>query len=140
MESEMKKWIALALVSVLMLSLCANAFAVVLPTATAYNDSQNVSVKRGNTAVWNYKLNSHSYKKTNDVYRAKIISRAYKGNQRVSEGTAALFTGIRNYTVKLTIPTGAEIGKYKNWWQVYARTNAGKWVVCSTHITYWYVK
>ncbi len=143
---KMKKLIALSLALVLVLSMCATAFAVTPPTAVLYKSSKNLTVKRGSTAVWTYALKSNSYTvkgstaPSKSQCRARVITRAYKGSTRISSDTDAVWNGIVKYKVSMYIPSNVATGKYKNWWRTYAKTNAGKWKTVSTKTSYWYIK
>ena len=67
----MKKIVAFALVLVMVLTLCATAFAA-KPTVTLQGNKHK-TVTRGKTYSYKFKLNCGSYKKKGSQYRARFI-------------------------------------------------------------------
>ena len=61
-ENKMKRFIAFALVLVLVLSLVATSFAA-KPSVSLSSKQKKVSIKRGKSYTFTYKLNCGSYKK-----------------------------------------------------------------------------
>ena len=138
----MKKWIALLLAMVLVLSLCATAFAA-KPTAKLYSSKYNgFKVKRGNTAVWIYKLNSGSYTRKSGVWRSRFIENQFdKYNNPICEFGDYVFTGKLNFRVRLYIPSSAKKGKYYNRFETYYRKNSSaKWKINTKKKSTWYIK
>ncbi len=138
---KMKKFVALLLVLVLVLSLCATAFAS-KPTATIFNKSKNLTIKRGKTVTWHFKLDCGSYKriKKNNkwYYRAEFDSYVLKGNVngKLVAGTAFTFTGkIKDQKVAWKVPKKQATGKYTNLYGTFYREYGGKWKVNTAKTT-----
>ncbi len=127
---KMKKWVALLLAMVLVVSLCATAFAG-KPSATIFSKSKNLTIKRGKTVTWHYKLNSGSYKKLYGYYwRAGFASYICKGSTKgkVVHSNEIVFTGkFSDYKVKWKVPKKQATGKYVNLYGTLYREYGGKW-------------
>ena len=134
----MKKLIAFALVLVLVVTLCATAFAA-KPSATLYSQYKNQSVKRGKTVKWVYKIKSGSYTKLYGYYwRASFDMYVIKGNVngKVYAYGGVYFTGTNNNKgYQWKVPKSTPKGKYVNLYGTSYRSYGGSWRVNSAKTT-----
>ena len=138
---NMKKLIAFALVLVLVVTLCATAFAA-KPSATLYSQYKNQSVKRGKTVKWVYKLKSGSYTKKYGQWRASfdmyILKGSIYGTQYAYGGV--YFTGTYNKGYQWKVPKyTTPKGTYYNLYGTSYLKN-GSWRVSTANKTKLYVK
>ena len=128
----MKKWIALTLALVLVLSLCATAFAA--KPAVKLTSSKNIIVKRGKTLKMAYKLNAGSYNQITregfTYYMARFSSYLVKG---INGGNVYLeysnnFSGKKTLTLKKTVSKKMPVGQYIHvYGTAYRNDISGKW-------------
>lgn len=128
----MKKLVALLLALVLVMSLCATAFAS-KPTAALHSQFKNLTVKRGKTAKWVYTLKSGSYTKLYGYYwRSEFVSYICKGsiNGKIVAWYDIYFSGTnKNKKVTWKVPKKIATGKYVNLYGTFYRSYGGKWKV-----------
>lgn len=110
----MKRVVALSCVLILVLSLCATAFAAYYPSATIKSYSKSQYVHRGNKIYWTFKLKSNSFYRIGSYYMAGYT---VEGHYRKKTGTKVCngtwyFTGNLNHTVNWSVPSYQSTGKY----------------------------
>lgn len=106
----MKKIVAFALVLVMVLTLCATAFAA-KPTMTL-KGNKHKTVTRGKTYSYKFELNCGSYKKKGTQYRAEYVWGRFdpKGNPFIYRDY--YFTGKATKTWKVKFDKSLYTGKY----------------------------
>ena len=113
----MKRFIAFALVLVLVLSLVATSFAA-KPSVSLSSKQKKVSIKRGKSYTFTYKLNCGSYKKKSGRFRAFFKTIAYSkvdptyGMTWPRDNYVYAFTGKGNKKVKFKVPSYFPTGAY----------------------------
>ena len=116
-ENKMQKFIAFALVLVLVLSLAVTSFAA-KPSVSLSTAQKKVTVKRGKSVTYKYKLNCGSYKAKSGRYRAYFYSMVYCKAQPSyradypSLTSVFAFTGKGTKKVKFKFGKCAPTGKY----------------------------
>lgn len=133
----MKKWIALLLAMVLVLSLCATAFAA-KPSVSLAKKYQNQTVKRGKTVYWTFKLKCGSYKQLYGYYwRASFDMFVLQGSVSGKEvgWYGEYFTGNGNCPLKWKVPKTLAKGKYVVLYGTSYRKYGGTWKVNSAKTT-----
>ena len=126
-----KRIIAFSLVLVIVLTICATAFAA-KPTATIYSEYKNQKVKRGKTVTWKYKLKSSSYSQLYGYYyRARFDTYICKGSKSgpVYAYDQKLFTGNGSLKERWKVPKTTPKGKYINLYGTFYRSYGGSWYV-----------
>ncbi len=114
-----KRLFALLTVLVLVLSLASVSLAA-KPTATLLKNSQNQTVAPGKTIYFKFKLNSGSYTKVGDKFRAKLGLTVDFNSKQV--GAASwVWTGTQNYKVKFKLKKDAPQGTYTLNYTTYCR-------------------
>lgn len=108
----MKKFAAVLLVLILIVSISASAFAVTYPTVTR-RSALTQSVRRGNTAYFKFYLRSGSYTRKSGYYRARFDLNIYRNanNRKYATGMWG-FTGNFNFTTNWNVPSSTPRGKY----------------------------
>lgn len=141
----MKRFIAFALVLVLVLTLCATAFAA-KPTATMLSKYKNQKVRRGKNISFQYKVDSKSYglyRSGGWIYKRAMICvmNAYKG--KVLSHKDGFWAG-KQTTPKayFTWKTyGAPKGKWINYYTTYYRPGSGSiWYKAKQKKANFYIK
>ncbi|MBR6442683.1 MAG: hypothetical protein IKS46_03260 [Clostridia bacterium] len=130
----MKRLIAFALVLVMVLTLCATAFAA-NPSASVVSKYKSQTVKRGKTVKWEFQLKCGSYKRKGSTWRASFDSYIAKGGKKgtIYASTYTLyFTGNGKHTVKWKVPKTVPTGKYTLGYYTSYRDNKGRWHATST--------
>ena len=98
----MKKLVALTLALVLVLGLCATAFAATYPTVSLASKYKNKKVWQGDAYTYLFKLKSNSYYYSNSEYRSEFAMGVAKSNTGVVYAYKDIvFTGNVNYKLKL---------------------------------------
>ena len=114
-----KRLFALLTVMVLVLSLASVSLAA-KPTATLYKSSQDQIVAPGKTIYFKFKLNSGSYTKVGDKFRAKLGLTVDFNSKQV--GAASwVWTGTQKYKVQFQMKKNAPEGTYTLNYTTYCR-------------------
>jgi hypothetical protein len=71
----MKKFVALTLALVLVLGICATAFAATMPTVSLASKYKNKKVWQGDPFTFQFKLKANDFYYTNSAYRAEFVFR-----------------------------------------------------------------
>ena len=106
----MKKIIAFALVLVMILTLCATAFAA-KPTMTL-KGNKHKTVTRGKTYSYKFELNCGSYKKKGSQFRAEYVWASIDPKSYATIFRDYLFTGKATKTWKIKFNKSLSAGKY----------------------------
>ena len=125
----MKRLIAFALVLVMVLALCATAFAANPSAALTNSKYKSQTVKRGKTVKWQFNMNCGSYKKKGSTWRAAFESYIAKGGKKgtIYASTGGYFTGKGKQTFQWKIPKTVPTGKYTLAYYTLYRDNKGRW-------------
>ncbi|MER2142696.1 MAG: hypothetical protein ABS888_02790 [Eubacteriales bacterium] len=108
----MKKFAAVLLVLILIVSISAPAFAVTYPTIRLRSATTQY-VKRGRTASFKFYLKSGSYYRQSGYYRAKYDVNVYRSSNGRKYATGAVyFTGNLYHTMKWNVPSSTPKGRY----------------------------
>lgn len=134
-----KRLFVLLTVMVLLVTMAATAFAA-KPTATLVSKYKNQTVKAGKTISFWFKLDSGSYEKKDDAFRAKLGVLIVKDG--ATKGAANwVWTGKQTYKLRAKIQKAAEAGKYTVKYTTYYRSKeAAAWKKAKTQSTKFTVK
>ena len=132
----MKRLIAFALVLIMVLTLCATAFAATKPSVSIDKKYQNQTIKRGKTIKWAYKLNPGSYKLKNGYYRSRLFAWICKGSKNgvlVTEPYLYDFYGKHTFTLQWKVPKKTAKGKYVHvFGTAYRKNGSDSWRIAKT--------
>lgn len=133
----MKKRIFALLTVMVLLVLASTAFAV---NPTAELTSAGTTVKPGKTINFIFRLNSGTYTKKGDVFRAKLGTVVvYKG--KTVGSSSWVWTGVQQYKLRARMANDAPTGKYTLKYSTYRRKNASvNWKKIKTQKTTFTVK
>ena len=138
----MKRFVAVLLVLVLIVSISAPAFAVSYPTIRLRSATTQYA-RRGSTAKFKFYLNSGSYTRVSGRYRAMYDVNVYRNATGRKYATGGVyFTGNLNHTMKWIIPSGTPKGQYNVIYRVLYRDNihSDKWFYRNQYICYLIVR
>ena len=134
--TRMKRFVALMLVAVLVVGICATAFAA-KPTVTFDSATRNQKVKRGKTARIIFTVDSKSYGSyVKGRYYAGFdyyICRGSKNGPRMTEIASRDWSGKIRYNFKWKTKKSMLPGKYVNVVKVYYRNSIySNWILAKT--------
>lgn len=134
----MKKRVFALVTLMVLLVLAASTALAINPTAELVSGGN--TVKPGKTINFIFKLNSGTYTKKGDVFRAKLGT-VMIYNKKTVGASSWVWTGVQRYKLRARIAEDAPLGKYTLKYTTYRRKNASvNWKKIKTQKTTFTVK